>query len=79
VLNDAYNASPTAMKAAIDALSGLAGYERKAAVLGDMLELGPREEELHEEIGQYLTPAKLDLVFTYGSLSSNIAKGALLN
>ncbi|GIP41985.1 UDP-N-acetylmuramoyl-tripeptide--D-alanyl-D-alanine ligase [Paenibacillus sp. J45TS6] len=76
VLNDAYNASPTAMKAAIDALAGLSGYSRKAAVLGDMLELGPRQEELHEEIGQYLTPDKLDLVFTYGPLSSYIAKGA---
>lgn len=79
VLNDAYNASPTAMKAAVDALSGLSGYEHKIAVLGDMLELGPREGELHEEIGHYLTPDKLDLVFTYGSLSSNIAKGALVN
>lgn len=76
VLNDTYNASPTAMKAAIDALIGLSGFTRKAVVLGDMLELGPKQEELHEEIGHYLTPDKLDLVFTYGPLSSHIAKGA---
>lgn len=43
LLNDAYNASPTSMKAAIDVLEGLKGYRMKVAVLGDMLELGSEE------------------------------------
>lgn len=38
VINDAYNASPTSMKAAIDTLSSMGG--RKILVLGDVLELG---------------------------------------
>ena len=58
MLNDAYNASPTSMKAAIDVLDGLKGYRARVAVLGDMLELGPQEEELHRGIGEYITPGK---------------------
>ncbi|MCK6075497.1 UDP-N-acetylmuramoyl-tripeptide--D-alanyl-D-alanine ligase [Paenibacillus silvae] len=76
LLNDAYNASPTSMKAAIDVLEGLKGYRMKVAVLGDMLELGPQEERLHHEIGMYITPAKVDRVLVYGPLSLHIAEGA---
>ena len=76
LLNDAYNASPTSMKAAIDVLEGLKGYRMKVAVLGDMLELGPEEKQLHQDIGTYITPDKLDRVLVYGSLSLHIAEGA---
>ncbi|WP_434753250.1 UDP-N-acetylmuramoyl-tripeptide--D-alanyl-D-alanine ligase [Paenibacillus amylolyticus] len=76
LLNDAYNASPTSMRAAIDVLEGLKGYRMKVAVLGDMLELGPEEQQLHHGIGTYITPAKLDRVLVYGSLSLQIAEGA---
>lgn len=79
MLNDAYNASPTSMKAAIDVLEGLKGYRSRVAVLGDMLELGPQEQELHRGIGEYITPGKMDLVLTYGPLSVNIAEGAKLH
>ncbi len=76
VLNDAYNASPTSMKAAIGVLGTMKGYRRKIAVLGDMLELGPDEEAYHYEVGSSLTPDKADLLFTYGPLSGHIARGA---
>lgn len=79
MLNDAYNASPTSMKAAIDVLEGLKGYRSRVAVLGDMLELGPQEQELHRGIGEYITTGKMDLVLTYGPLSVNIAEGAKLH
>ncbi|MGD0033275.1 UDP-N-acetylmuramoyl-tripeptide--D-alanyl-D-alanine ligase [Paenibacillus illinoisensis] len=79
MLNDAYNASPTSMKAAIDVLDGLKGYRSRVAVLGDMLELGPQEQELHRGIGEYITPGKMDMVLTYGPLSVNIAEGAKLH
>ncbi|WP_377889350.1 UDP-N-acetylmuramoyl-tripeptide--D-alanyl-D-alanine ligase [Alkalihalobacillus sp. R86527] len=52
IINDAYNASPTSMKAAIDTLSELEGYKKKIAVLGDMYELGDKEEQLHREIAE---------------------------
>ncbi|PJN61793.1 UDP-N-acetylmuramoyl-tripeptide--D-alanyl-D-alanine ligase [Paenibacillus sp. GM1FR] len=76
LLNDAYNASPTSMKAAIDVLEGLKGYCMKVAVLGDMLELGPQEQDLHYGIGEYITSAKMDMVLVYGPLSAKIAEGA---
>jgi len=71
ILNDAYNASPTSVKAAIDLVARLHCDGSKWIVLGDMLELGPDEAEFHREIGRYLTPDKTDFVLIYGPLSEN--------
>lgn len=79
ILNDAYNASPTSVKAAIGVLEKMKGYRRKIAVLGDMLELGELEEQYHEQIGRFITPDKVDLLYTYGPLGSKIAQGAAAN
>lgn len=76
VINDAYNASPTSMKAAIDLISSLTGFQRKIVVLGDMLELGEKEKEFHYEIGKGMDPEKIDMVITFGPLGSQIAEGA---
>jgi UDP-N-acetylmuramoyl-tripeptide--D-alanyl-D-alanine ligase len=76
VINDAYNASPTSMRAAIELVSTLQGYDHKVLVLGDMLELGPDEVQFHYEIGRSLNPNQIDYVFTYGELGKEIAKGA---
>ncbi|WP_308638911.1 UDP-N-acetylmuramoyl-tripeptide--D-alanyl-D-alanine ligase [Paenibacillus silvisoli] len=76
LLNDAYNASPTSVRAAIDLVSGLTGYKRKWLVLGDMLELGPEEEAMHGDIGAYVNPAKADAVLTFGKLARRIADEA---
>ncbi|MFC4799185.1 UDP-N-acetylmuramoyl-tripeptide--D-alanyl-D-alanine ligase [Neobacillus sp. GCM10023253] len=76
IINDAYNASPTSMMAAIELVSNLQGYERKILVLGDMLELGPQEEQYHLQIGEGLNADKIEFLFTYGQLGSHIAAGA---
>jgi UDP-N-acetylmuramoyl-tripeptide--D-alanyl-D-alanine ligase len=76
IINDAYNASPTSMMAAIELVSNLKGYEKIILVLGDMLELGPQEEQYHQQIGEGLNPDKIDLVFTFGKLAEHIAEGA---
>lgn len=76
IINDAYNASPTSMNAAIELVSNLEGFAKKIVVLGDMLELGPQEEEFHFKIGQSIDPEKIDLVLTYGCLGEKIAEGA---
>ncbi|PLS01387.1 UDP-N-acetylmuramoyl-tripeptide--D-alanyl-D-alanine ligase [Neobacillus cucumis] len=76
IINDAYNASPTSMMAAIELVSNLQGYKRKILVLGDMLELGPKEEQYHLQIGTGLNREKIDYLFTYGELGGHIAKGA---
>lgn len=76
LLNDAYNASPLSVKAAIDVLDSLKGYSQKVAVLGDMLELGPKELEFHAEVGEYAAGGKVDMLYTYGQLSEEAAKAA---
>ncbi|MDQ0876859.1 UDP-N-acetylmuramoyl-tripeptide--D-alanyl-D-alanine ligase [Paenibacillus sp. V4I3] len=76
VLNDAYNASPASMRAAIDLTEQLRGFGRKFLVLGDMLELGEHEEQFHRGIGAMLSPERVDYVFTFGRLGRFIADEA---
>lgn len=76
IINDAYNASPTSMNAAIELITNLQGYKRKILVLGDMLELGPKEEEYHYQVGLSLNPEQIDCVFAYGRLAAFIGDGA---
>ncbi|WP_223884176.1 glutamate ligase domain-containing protein [Micromonospora craniellae] len=53
VINDAYNAAPDAMRAALRALKAMAGNGRRAvAVLGEMADLGEHAAQVHREIGQ---------------------------
>ncbi len=77
VLNDAYNASPASMRAAIDLTEQLRGFGRKFLVLGDMLELGEHEEQFHRSIGAMLSPERVDYVFTFGRLGRFIADEAV--
>ncbi|MFO1446509.1 UDP-N-acetylmuramoyl-tripeptide--D-alanyl-D-alanine ligase [Bacillus sp. Bva_UNVM-123] len=79
IINDAYNASPTSMHAAIELISELTGCKNKILVLGDMLELGPLEEEFHLKMGESIDPDKVNYVFTFGKLGEFIAKGAKEN
>ena len=53
VINDAYNANPESVRAAIDALAHLARDGRAFAVLGHMAELGGTSRASHEDIGEY--------------------------
>ncbi|WP_416829374.1 UDP-N-acetylmuramoyl-tripeptide--D-alanyl-D-alanine ligase [Ectobacillus polymachus] len=76
IINDAYNASPTSMKAALAIMKDLHGYDKKIVVLGNMLELGDQEEQFHHEVGTCIDPQVVDYVFTYGELGKHIAQGA---
>jgi UDP-N-acetylmuramoyl-tripeptide--D-alanyl-D-alanine ligase len=53
VINDAYNANPESVRAAIDALAHLAQGGRAFAILGHMAELGGTSRSSHEDIGEY--------------------------
>lgn len=75
IINDAYNASPSSMAAAIDTLTQLA-EGRRVAVLGDMLELGHIAVEAHRRVGRKLADNGVDIVVTVGSLSRHIAEAA---
>ncbi|MCZ2857062.1 UDP-N-acetylmuramoyl-tripeptide--D-alanyl-D-alanine ligase [Blastococcus sp. VKM Ac-2987] len=75
VVNDAYNANPESMRAALAALAGLPG-ERRIAVLGGMAELGPDAAAEHERLGRDAAAAGVDLVVAVGADAVGIAEGA---
>lgn len=79
IINDAYNASPTSMKAAINLIENLKGFEQRFVVLGDMLELGEEEKEYHREVGRAIKSPSISYIFTYGRLGADIALGAREN
>lgn len=75
ILDDTYNASPESMLAALNLLSELDG--RKLAVLGDMLELGPYEQQGHEMVGRRAAQVTA-MLLTLGERGHLIAKAARL-
>jgi len=74
IVDDAYNASPGSVRAALDLLAGLPG--RRIAVLGEMLELGPAHDTGHHEVGA-AAAAVVDLLLVVGSGAAAIADGAI--
>jgi UDP-N-acetylmuramoyl-tripeptide--D-alanyl-D-alanine ligase len=74
LINDCYNANPMSMRAALDDLAESEG-ERRVAVLGDMLELGPQERRLHEEIGAYAGARGVQLLVAVGPLAGGMGEG----
>ena len=73
VIDDCYNANPMSMKASLSALAGMPG--RKAALLGDMGELGKDEELLHFGVGECAAALDIDVICCAGPLSKNIING----
>ena len=65
LIDDAYNANPSSMKASIKSL-GLRPAKRKVAVLGDMLELGDLSEKMHAGLAEDLSAAGVDKVYLVG-------------
>ncbi len=65
-INDAYNAAPTSMKAAIKFIEKSTLKKEKWLVLGDMLELGEQEKEFHEEIGLEISSESFRGVCLFG-------------
>ncbi|MDI6710571.1 MAG: UDP-N-acetylmuramoyl-tripeptide--D-alanyl-D-alanine ligase [Bacillota bacterium] len=76
VINDAYNANPASMKAALGLLGEMAGGRPRVVVLGDMLELGSRALGGHREVGAACAALGLDLLVTVGERARLIAEGA---
>ena len=72
--DDAYNASPPSMRAALDTLKLVEG-RRKIAVLGDMLELGPEDLWWHREAGRYAV-GRADRLICVGPRARSIGQGA---
>lgn len=68
LLNDAYNASPTSMKAILNTFSHLSysGEGRKIAVLGDIRELGDNSKYYHRQLANFISPDLIDAVYLFG-------------
>jgi len=75
ILDDTYNANPQSVRAAISVLADSRG-SWKAAILGDMLELGPFAPALHTGVGEYLGRSCIDCLVAVGEQAEYIAQGA---
>lgn len=69
LINDAYNANPASMRAALQHLVDRAGGRRAVAVLGEMAELGPDAPAYHAEVGRVAAELGVDAVYAYGELA----------
>ena len=74
LIDDSYNANPDSVKCGIDSLVQLPG--RHVAVLGDMLELGEQEKEMHRDVGRYAAEKGTALILCQGPLAREMAEGA---
>ena len=74
LIDDSYNANPDSIRCAVDSMVSRPG--RKVCVLGDMLELGEQEREMHRQIGAYAVERGVDLLLCSGPLSAETAAGA---
>ncbi|HUF30894.1 MAG TPA: Mur ligase family protein, partial [Gemmatimonadaceae bacterium] len=70
LINDAYNANPPSMRAALDLLSGVDGGRQRVAVLGGMREMGVHARRLHEEIARYALATRVEVIAGIGEMAS---------
>ena len=77
VINDAYNANPESMRAALETLAGIGtrGGRRTVAVVGEMLELGVGALDAHTGVGAYAAEVGIDLLVTVGPAAAACAQG----
>lgn len=66
LLNDAYNASPSSVRAVLNYFRGIDVPGRKIVVLGDILELGEQAEAMHRELHQTIDTESIDELVLYG-------------
>jgi len=76
ILNDAYNASPEAMAAALSTLGVMARDGRAVAVLGRMAELGDQAQALHEQVGREAARAGVAVLIVVGDEATPMLAGA---
>jgi UDP-N-acetylmuramoyl-tripeptide--D-alanyl-D-alanine ligase len=77
LINDAWNANPTAMRAGLSVLHQIANERPQIAVLGDMLELGRISNQSHASIGQYVKKLNINQLITIGHQGRKIADSAI--
>jgi len=78
IIDDCYNANPLSVQAALKLLADADKTGRKVAILGDMLELGEKKEQLHADIGRQAVASGADVVILIGPLSWHTYAAALV-
>lgn len=77
IIDDAYNANPDSMRAALRALAAMAGAGRRSvAVLGEMLELGEDSAQAHDAVGRLAVQLEIDRLVVVGEGASPMHAGA---
>jgi UDP-N-acetylmuramoyl-tripeptide--D-alanyl-D-alanine ligase len=76
IINDAYNANPESVRAALDALVHMAGGGRAFAVLGHMAELGSSSASAHAEVGSYAASLGVAALIAVGEEAAPVLEGA---
>lgn len=79
ILDDAYKSNPQSLKQGLELAGFLDGYLNKIVVLGDMLELGDDELNLHYKSGLDIDPKKINYCLFFGPLSKQMYKASLEN
>ncbi len=77
IINDAYNANPASMTAAVQTLAAVHCRGERIAVLGDMFELGRESEKQHRGLGEAVAKAHLDRLYLLGGQARHVRAGAL--
>ena len=77
LINDAYNANPVSMSAALSELTRRPAEGRRLFVAGDMKELGPDSPRYHRELGLRVAAGDLDGLFAVGEFAGEVAAGAV--
>jgi UDP-N-acetylmuramoyl-tripeptide--D-alanyl-D-alanine ligase len=77
VVNDAYNANPDSVRAALEAVTAMSHDGRTWAVLGEMLELGAASTTEHEEVGRLARRSQVDRLVVVGDGARAVHVGAL--
>ena len=76
VVNDAYNANPDSMRAALTSLRDMGAGRRTWAVLGSMLELGPDSDVEHAGVGAFAAEHGVNELVVVGEVATPMAEGA---
>jgi UDP-N-acetylmuramoyl-tripeptide--D-alanyl-D-alanine ligase len=77
LINDAYNANPVSMRAALAYLTERAGERRRVAILGDMAELGRTGPRYHREVGESAAELGVDELLAVGELARGYLEGGV--
>jgi UDP-N-acetylmuramoyl-tripeptide--D-alanyl-D-alanine ligase len=77
LINDAYNANPVSMRAALAYLAERAGERRRVAILGDMAELGRTGPAYHREVGEAAAQLGVDELLAVGELARGYLEGGV--